>query len=86
MIDSDHFSGKNWYHLDCYSLKPRFKHIDPESQIKGLEKLQKKDQTNVLRHFKNEVKRLASSRKSSSKSLKKDVKKGKDSRLKSAEK
>ena len=87
MLDSDHFSGKNWYHLNCYLLKPRFKHIDPEKQIKGIEELKKKDQEDVMKHFKNEVKRFATQRKSSSKSSKKDVKKvNRESSLKRAEK
>lgn len=33
LMESDHFVGKNWYHIDCFTLRPLFKDIDPEKQI-----------------------------------------------------
>jgi len=46
--DDDHFSGKYWYHLDCFTLKPRFKELDPEQQIYNLDHLEEEDMEKVL--------------------------------------
>ena len=53
MMFSDHFSARNYYHPNCYKLKPRFKHIDPETQIYNLDKVNKKDQNIALKQIKN---------------------------------
>lgn len=39
LMDSDHFSGKSWYHLACFTLRPLFKDLKPEEQIYKLEEL-----------------------------------------------
>lgn len=39
LMDSDHFSAKNWYHLDCFTLRPLFKNIDPKKQIYKIDTL-----------------------------------------------
>lgn len=36
IMDDDHFGGKYYYHPACFTLKPRFKDINPETQIHGL--------------------------------------------------
>lgn len=51
--DDDHFSGKNYYHLDCLILPPRFKELDPETQIYNLDQLEEDDANQVLRHIKD---------------------------------
>lgn len=58
-MDNDHFNAKNWYHVDCFKLKPRFQSIDPETQIYNLNELSKKDQKEILKCIKNEVKRFS---------------------------
>ena len=57
ILDDDHFNAKNWYHLDCYKIKPSFRHIDPLTQIHNLKELNKQDQGAVLKHFKSELKK-----------------------------
>jgi hypothetical protein len=39
IMEDDHFNAKYWYHYACFTLKPRFRHIDPEQQIRGIEDL-----------------------------------------------
>lgn len=36
-MDSDHFSHRYWYHLNCFTLKPLFAQIDPLKQIYNME-------------------------------------------------
>lgn len=59
----DHFSGKYYYHLECFSLRPKFKELDPEQHIHNLEQLNKKDRKQVLELIKNELDRLREGRK-----------------------
>lgn len=40
IINDDHFGGKSYYHPSCFSLKPRFKELDPETQIYQLDQLE----------------------------------------------
>jgi hypothetical protein len=54
-MDNDHFNGKNWYHLDCFVLRPLFKEIDPEQQIYNIDQLEPEDHELVLQAIKNEI-------------------------------
>jgi hypothetical protein len=36
-MDSDHFTHRYWYHLNCFTLKPLFAQIDPLKQIYNME-------------------------------------------------
>ena len=56
IMDDDHFNAKYYYHWECFRLKPRFQHIDPETQIMNLDKLNKKDQNTILKKVKDELK------------------------------
>lgn len=60
IMDSDHFSGKNWYHLACFTLRPLFKDLNPEEQIYKIEELDKEDREGVVEHVAREVERLKS--------------------------
>jgi hypothetical protein len=62
-MDDDHFNAKNWYHLNCFQLKPRFIDIDPEQQIYNLDHLDEKDYDIVLDYMKKEVLRLKEGKK-----------------------
>lgn len=57
-MNDDHFSGKYWYHLNCFTLEPRFKEIDPETQVYKIQELEKGDYEEVVKHIKEEVERL----------------------------
>ena len=57
-LDDEHFQGKQYYHVDCYKLKPRFKNIDLDTQLYNVAELQKKDRTRVLKVLKDELKRI----------------------------
>lgn len=79
LMDSDHFSGKSWFHLACFTLRPLFRDIKPEEQVYKLEDLEKEDRETVLEHIKNEVERLKSGIKASKKTKpSKAVKKSKE--------
>lgn len=51
--DDDHFNARYWHHLDCFNLKPRFKDLDPETQIYQLENLEEEDCEKVVEYMKN---------------------------------
>jgi hypothetical protein len=57
-MDDDHFSGRYWYHFDCFTLKPRFKELNPEEQVYNLENLEAEDVDKVVNYLKEEVTRL----------------------------
>lgn len=58
IMDDDHFSGQTWYHCECFTLKPRFKAIDPETQIYKLNSLDEEDIKCVLRQVYEGLKRF----------------------------
>lgn len=68
LMDSDHFSGKTWFHLACFTLRPLFKDLKPEEQIYKLEELEKEDREVVIEHVAKELERLRSGVKVSKKS------------------
>lgn len=47
LLDDDHFGGCNWYHFDCFTLKPRHKVLldeeDLSKKIHSIDTLNKKD-------------------------------------------
>lgn len=34
--DNDHFIGKQWYHVNCFTLRNIFKELQPENDIFNL--------------------------------------------------
>ena len=57
-MDDDHFSSHKYYHLDCFSLRPLFKDIDPNQQIYRFDDLENKDQELVIARIEAEQERL----------------------------
>lgn len=53
IMEDDHFNARYYYHLHCFDLKPRFKTIDPETQVYKLDGLEDADADKVRSHLRS---------------------------------
>lgn len=55
IMEDDHFNARYYYHVNCFKLPPRFKTIDPETQIYKLDNLEGGDVDLVINRIREEV-------------------------------